>query len=56
MCWPPRSWPEGERGREGTGFLDVVKTWHNGINLGSIPVKFLVVFVSEEGKTNLNRP
>lgn len=40
----------------GTGFLEVVNTWHNGINLGNVPVKFLVVFVSEEGKTNLIRP
>lgn len=40
----------------GTGFLEVVNTWHNGLNLGSVPVKFLVVFVSEEGKQNLIRP
>lgn len=40
----------------GTGFLEVVNTWHNGKNLGGVPVKFLVVFVSEEGKQNLVRP
>ena len=40
----------------GKGFLEVVNTWHNGKNLGEVPVKFLVVFAGEEGKPNLIRP
>ena len=40
----------------GTGFLEVVNTWHNGKNLGDVPLKFLVVFAGEEGKPNLIRP
>jgi quercetin dioxygenase-like cupin family protein len=39
----------------GSGFLESVNAWHNGKNLGQAPVKFLVVFVSEEGKKNLIR-
>jgi quercetin dioxygenase-like cupin family protein len=39
----------------GSGFLESVNTWHNGKNLGQAPVKFLVVFVSEEGKKNFIR-
>ena len=40
----------------GKGFLEVVNTWHNGKNLGEVPLKFLVVFAGEEGKPNLIRP
>ncbi len=40
----------------GSGFLEVVNTWHNGKNLGHVPLKFLVVFVGEGGKPNLIRP
>ena len=36
----------------GSGFLESMNSWHNGKNLGQAPVKFLVVFVSEEGKKN----
>lgn len=39
----------------GKAFLEVVNTWHNGINRGKTPVKFLVVFAGEEGKQNLIR-
>jgi quercetin dioxygenase-like cupin family protein len=40
----------------GSGFLEVVNTWHNGKNLGDVPLKFLVVFAGAEGKPNLIRP
>ena len=40
----------------GKGFLEVVNTWHNGKNLGEVPLKFLVVFAGEQGKPNLIRP
>jgi len=40
----------------GKGFMESVKVWHNGKNLGDIPVKFLVVFVGEQGQPNLVRP
>ena len=42
--------------KAGSGFLEVVNTWHNGKNLGEVPLKFLVVFAGEEGKPNLIRP
>ena len=42
--------------KAGSGFLEVVNAWHNGKNLGEVPVKFLVVFAGEEGQPNLIRP
>ena len=42
--------------KAGSGFLEVINTWHNGKNLGEVPVKFLVVFAGEEGIPNLIRP
>ena len=42
--------------KAGSGFLEVVNTWHNGKNFGEVPVKFLVVFAGEEGQPNLIRP
>lgn len=39
----------------GKAFLEVVNTWHNGINRTTKPVKFLVVFAGEKGKPNLLR-
>ncbi len=39
----------------GKAFLEVVNTWHNGINRGDTPAKFLVVFAGEIGKSNLIR-
>lgn len=42
--------------KAGSGFLEVVNTWHNGKNLGEGPLRFLVVFAGEEGKSNLIRP
>jgi quercetin dioxygenase-like cupin family protein len=41
---------------QGRGFLEVMNTWHNGKNLTDQPLKFLVLFASEEGKTNMVRP
>jgi quercetin dioxygenase-like cupin family protein len=40
----------------GSGFLEVVNTWHNGKNLGDVPLRFLIVFAGEQGKPNLIRP
>ena len=40
----------------GQAFLEVVNMWHNGKNMGNAPLKFLVVFATEEGKVNLIRP
>lgn len=42
--------------QSGKAFLEAVNTWHNGKNLGKVPLKFLVVFATEEGKVNLVRP
>ena len=39
----------------GRGFLEVVDTWHTARNLGQDPVKFLVVFMGEQGKLNFVR-
>jgi quercetin dioxygenase-like cupin family protein len=36
----------------GRGFLEAVGTWHKARNLGDVPLKFLVVFMGEEGKAN----
>lgn len=40
---------------EGSAFLEVVNTWHNGSNRTDKPIKFLVVFAGEKGKMNLIR-
>jgi len=40
----------------GTGFLEVVNTLHSAKNLGEVPVRLLVVFAGEQGKSNLIRP
>ena len=42
--------------KAGSGFLEVVNTWHSAKNLGEVPVRLLVVFAGEEGKPNLIRP
>ncbi len=36
----------------GRGFLEAVDTWHTAKNLGEVPLKFLVVFLGEQGKSN----
>jgi quercetin dioxygenase-like cupin family protein len=40
----------------GSGFLEVVNTWHSAKNLGEVPLRLLVVFAGEEGRPNLIRP
>jgi quercetin dioxygenase-like cupin family protein len=42
--------------KAGSGFLEVVNTLHSAKNLGEVPLKLLVVFAGEEGKSNLIRP
>jgi quercetin dioxygenase-like cupin family protein len=42
--------------KAGDSFLEVVNTWHNGKNRGTIPAKTLVVFAGVHGKPNLVRP
>jgi quercetin dioxygenase-like cupin family protein len=39
----------------GKAFLEVVNTWHNGLNKGKTPLKFFVVFAGVQGKDNLIR-
>jgi quercetin dioxygenase-like cupin family protein len=39
----------------GKAFLEVVNTWHNGLNKGKTPLKFFVVFAGVQGKENLIR-
>jgi hypothetical protein len=36
--------------------VEHVDTWHNGLNRGTTPVKFLVVYAAEEGKSTAVRP
>jgi quercetin dioxygenase-like cupin family protein len=40
----------------GEGLAEVVRTWHNGRNLGDTPVKFLIVFAAQEGTPTIIRP
>ena len=42
--------------KAGSGFLEVVNTWHNGKNLGEVPLRFLIVFAGEEGSQILSDP
>jgi quercetin dioxygenase-like cupin family protein len=42
--------------KAGDAFLEVVNTWHNGKNNGSMPTKILVVFSGAAGEPNLVRP
>ena len=42
--------------KAGQAAVEVVNTWHNGLNRGSVPVKFLVVYAGEEGKPTTVRP
>ena len=42
--------------KAGSGFLEAVNPWHNVMNLGEAPLRFLVVFAGEERKPNLIRP
>lgn len=40
----------------GQSFIEVMNTWHNGMNRGTKPVKILAVFVGEHGEPNVVRP
>lgn len=40
----------------GQAVLEPVNTWHNSLNRGATPVKFLGVFAAEEGKPATIRP
>jgi quercetin dioxygenase-like cupin family protein len=40
----------------GQGYVEAMDTWHNGLNRGTTPVKFLVVYAAEEGKPTAIRP
>jgi len=42
--------------KAGQASLEEVNTWHNGLNRGSGPLKFLAVFAGEEGKPVTIRP
>ena len=39
----------------GSGFLDVLDTWHNGRNAGDVPLKAVVIILGEKGKQNFIR-
>jgi quercetin dioxygenase-like cupin family protein len=40
----------------GQASIETLNTWHDGKNLGSEPLKFVVVYMGEEGKPNTVRP
>jgi quercetin dioxygenase-like cupin family protein len=40
----------------GDAFTEVINTWHNGRNLGSIPAKFLIVFAGQDRTPITIRP
>ena len=42
--------------KAGEAFLEAVYTWHNAKNLGTTPVKMLVVFFGVKGQKTLIRP
>ena len=42
--------------KAGQAAIEVVNTWHNGLNRAGIPLKFLAVFTGEEGKPVTIRP
>ncbi|MDQ7829455.1 MAG: cupin domain-containing protein [Armatimonadota bacterium] len=47
---PPRQYQAGQ------GYVEAMGTWHNGLNRGTTPVKFLVVYAAEEGRPTAVRP
>lgn len=47
---PARTYKPGEAA------VEVVNTWHNGLNRGRVPVRFLVVYMGEEGKPTTITP
>lgn len=42
--------------KAGQAAIEVVNTWHNGLNRSSVPLKFLAIFAGEEGKPVTIRP
>ena len=40
----------------GDAFTEVINTWHNGRNFGSIPARFLIVFAGQDGTPITIRP
>lgn len=42
--------------KAGDSFLEVVNTWHNGKNRGTVQTRTLVVFAGVRGKSYLVRP
>ena len=42
--------------KAGQGGVEVMNIWHNGLNRGAVPVKFLVVYTGEEGKPTTITP
>src|SRR5574341_545909 len=47
---PPRTYKAGQAG------VEVMNIWHNGLNRGAVPVKFLVIYAGEEGKPTTITP
>lgn len=45
-----RSFPAGQ------GFLEAANTWHKARNLSNVPLRFIVVFLGEKGKSNFIKP
>lgn len=42
--------------KAGQAAIEVVNVWHNGLNRGAVPLKFLAIFAGEEGKPITIRP
>lgn len=42
--------------KAGQAAVEVVNTWHNGLNRGPVPLKFLVIYTGEEGKPTTITP
>lgn len=42
---------KAHRVRAGESVMETVGTWHNGVNVGSVPVKLVAFFLGEEGGT-----
>lgn len=47
---PPRLYKAGQ------AWVESLMTWHNALNRGSRPARFLVVYAAEEGKPTAIRP
>ena len=42
--------------KAGQAAVEVVNTWHNGFNRGTVPAKFLVIYAGEEGRPTAVSP